>query len=85
MRGMQVQFTPTPDEDIAAAILAALTSYIEPGAPDEPGAAASSAWRAAGVLAAQGLPTARGAGAATWSTAERAGRAGRWSQGIVGI
>jgi hypothetical protein len=86
MSAMQVQFSPTPDDDTAAAILAAIMCYLEPNAlADSMAASPDSAWRAAGMLAAQGLPPSRGATPPTWSTAERTERAAHWSTGIVGM
>jgi hypothetical protein len=83
---MQVQFSPTPADDTAAAILAAIAYYLESNSPTASIAASpGSAWRAANMLAAQGLPPSRGATPPTWSTAERTGRAAHWSTGIVGM
>ena len=75
MRGMQVQLNPTPDDDTAAAILAAIACCLQPNlVGDDIASSPCSAWRAAGILVAQGLPPARGAK-----------RAVRWSSGIVGM
>ena len=81
---MKVECNPVPDDNTAAAILAAIVEYLETGltAAEMP---ARSAWRAAGVLVGQGLPPARGAATPSWSSAERASRAARWSSGIVGL
>jgi hypothetical protein len=82
---MQVQFSPTPGDDTAAAIVAAIACYIESDSTAERIAVPpASAWRGAGLLEAQGLPAARGATPPKWSTAERSQRATRWSAGIVG-
>ena len=83
---MQVQFSPTPDGDTAAAILAAIACCLESDTPTIPLAASTrAAWRAAGVLEAQGLPPSRGAPPPKWSTADRSQRAAHWSTGIVGM
>jgi hypothetical protein len=86
MSAMQIQFHPTPDDDTAAAILAAVACYA---APDPAATAAihpqASAWRTAGQLAAQGLPAARAAAPPSWASADRTSRAARWSAGIVGM
>jgi hypothetical protein len=71
-----------PEDDLVAAALAAVALYTEAAdAPSPP--AARPAWRTAALLAAQGVAPARSP-AVTWATAERAGRAGRWSAGILG-
>jgi len=86
MRAMQVALSPAPDEDTAAAVLAAIACAITQdsalSAADVP---ARASWRVAGVLAAQGLPAARNAAYAAWHAAERARRAERWSSGVVGL
>jgi hypothetical protein len=82
---MQVQFSPLPDEDTAAAILAAIACCLEPAPLDDSSAALGSVWHTAGTLAAQGLPPARGTSSPKWSAAERVARAARWSSGIVGL
>src|SRR5215212_987758 len=86
MRAMQVILSPAPDDDTAAAVLAAIACAIEhDAAGDTADAPARSSWRTAGMLAAQGLPGARNAAYAGWRSAERARRAERWSSGIVGM
>jgi hypothetical protein len=83
---MQVQFSPTPDDDTAAAILAAIACYLESNSPNNPlDASSDSVWRAAGLLEAQGLPTSRGTPPPKWSTADRSQRAAHWGTGIVGM
>jgi len=83
---MQVQFSPTPDDDTAAAILAAIACYVESNSSTNPLAAPSgAAWRGAGMLEAQGLPPSHGAPPPKWSSAGRSQRAAHWSTGIVGI
>jgi hypothetical protein len=85
MPGMQLLLEPTPDEETAAAIVAAVCSYIEQTLGDaHPNEGRRRAWSAAAVLAAQYLPPARNAAHTAWSAAERAARAERWSYGIVG-
>ncbi|HWQ11591.1 MAG TPA: hypothetical protein VNL77_02255 [Roseiflexaceae bacterium] len=80
-----MELTPAPlDEDLAAAVLAAVVLYTEAeAAAEEP--ACRPAWRAAALIAAQGIAPARGVGATSWATAERAGRAARWSTGLLGM
>ena len=86
MRAMQVHMTPTPDQDTAAAIAAAIAcSSMHDEGCDTPDAPARSSWRAAGALAAQGLPPARNGAHAAWHATERARRTERWSYGIVGM
>jgi len=85
MRAMQVTLSPVPDEDTAAAVLAAIACAIEQDSAGDADAPARSSWRTAGVLAAQGLPGARNAANASWHAAERTRRAERWSGGVVGI
>ncbi len=83
---MQVQFSPIPDDDTAAAMLTAIACWLDSvSATDEINESPRSAWRAAGILAAQGLPPSRGATPPKWSTAERTQRATQWSAGIVGM
>jgi hypothetical protein len=83
---MQVTLKPVPDEDTAAAVLAAIACVIEQGtAESTENAPARSSWSSAGLLAAQGLPGARNAAYAGWRSADRARRAERWSGGIVGM
>jgi hypothetical protein len=85
MSSMQVHFHPTPDEDTAAAILAAIACHLDslPAASDE--LPPAPAWRIAARLAAQGQPPVPGASQPAWGGAERSGRAARWSSGIVGM
>ena len=86
MQAMQVTLTPTPDEDIAAAAIAAIACVIaQETADDRPNAPARSAWQVGAALAVQGLPPARNSAFAAWHAAERARRAERWSGGIVGL
>jgi hypothetical protein len=86
MRRMQIRLTPTPDDDIAAAVIAAIAFQIEQAPVDEgPETPARMAWQAAAKFATQGLPPARNGAHASWHAAERARRADRWSYGIVGI
>lgn len=83
---MQIQMTPTPDEATAAALAAAIACVIGQDSVDKRlDSPPHSSWRAAGMLAAQGLPPSRDAAMAAWRTAERARRAERWSYGIVGM
>ena len=86
MQTMHITLTPTPDADTAAAVIAAIACLIAPEtADDTPDTPARSAWRAATVLEAQGMPPARNGTFATWHTAERTRRAERWSGGITGL
>jgi len=83
---MQLTLTPTPDDDTAAAIMAAISWVIQQQQAEgliPP--ARRPAWRAAAVLAAQGLPPTRDVRRATWSAAERTSREGHWSHGIAGL
>ena len=83
---MNISFTPTPDDDTAAAIIGAVSAILaaeDAGAADEP--APRSRWSTAAVLAAQDLPPARHAAEASWAAAERTRRESRWSYGIVGM
>ncbi|MEN9939163.1 MAG: hypothetical protein RLZZ387_5742 [Chloroflexota bacterium] len=81
---MQAINTPDPlDDDFVAAALAAVALFLEAEQGAEE-AAASPAWQVAGVVAAQGVAPARGAPRATWPTADRIARAGRWSAGLLG-
>jgi hypothetical protein len=84
---MNITFNPTPEDDTAAAIVAALAAALaEDAAPAEGSAGQQrSLWSAAGQFAAQGLPPARSAAHAAWAAAERAERERRWSYGIVGM
>ena len=80
--GMNIRIQGTVDEETAAAIVAAaelvLAAEKRATVRAEP---KRSAWATAGRLAALGIPSARGE--AGWSDAERAGRAGRWSSGML--
>ncbi len=82
---MKIDITPTPDDDTVAAIVAALAAY-DAGAPEELADAGprASMWAAASRQAAQGLPPPV-TPAPRWAEAERARRAERWSNGIVGL
>lgn len=71
------------DDDLVAAALAAVGLYLEAESPAEDGAA-RPAWRVAAIVAAQGLAPARGMRRVSWASAERAGRAARWSGGMHG-
>jgi hypothetical protein len=86
MQAMHVTLTPSPDSDIAAAVIAAIAAMIAPEADDDTlDAPMRSAWQAGGALAVQGMPPARNGAFAAWHAAERARRADRWSGGIVGL
>jgi hypothetical protein len=83
---MELHLSPRPDDDTAAAVLAAVAWLIEQKQADQTRDVSDrTAWQAAAVLAAQGLPPARSGAYASWHTADRAGRAGRWSYGMIGI
>ena len=79
---MNIQIDGTIDEETAAAIVAAveLTLAVENRVATQ-AQPQRSPWATAGRLAALGIPSARGS--VGWSDAERVGRAGRWSSGIV--
>jgi hypothetical protein len=74
---MQIKIETPIDEQMAAAIVAALSLLLDADdapVPDlEP---ARSAWAVAGMLEGQGLPGTRAMVA--WATADRIGRASRW-------
>jgi hypothetical protein len=74
---MQIKIETPIDEQMAAAIVAALVLLLDADdafVPDqEP---PRSAWAVAGILAGQGLPGSHATVA--WSTADRIGRASRW-------
>jgi hypothetical protein len=72
------------DDEVAAAI-AAVSYVLERGELVAPQPPERSAWHTAAVLEAQGLPPVRSGAYGSWSTAERARRAHRWSYGIVGM
>ena len=83
---MELHLSPWPEDDIAAAVLAAVACLIEQEQADQTlDAAGCTAWQAAALAAAQGLPPARNGAYASWHTADRARRVGRWSYGIVGL
>ncbi|ABU60316.1 hypothetical protein [Roseiflexus castenholzii] len=73
------------DDDLIAAALAAIHLYLEAEQSEalemKP---PRSAWQVAALVAAQGGVPARGDRAVTWRTVDRAGRAARWSVGILG-
>jgi hypothetical protein len=86
MLNMQVDLTPMPDEETAVAVIAAIAYAIaQDTASDVSPTPTRSSWRAAVMLAAQGMPAARNIAFAKWHAAERAGRADHWSYGIIGI
>jgi hypothetical protein len=86
MLPMKLEMTPTPDEDTAAAVIAAISCLIEQEQTDVlPRAHERTAWRAGAASAAQGLPPARNGAHAGWHAAERTRRASCWSYGIVGM
>lgn len=73
------------DDDLIAAALAAIHVYLEAEQSEAIDVAPPrSVWQAAALVAAQGGVPARGDRAVTWSTVDRAGRAVRWSAGILG-
>lgn len=73
------------DDDLIAAALAAIHLYLEAEQSEAVEAAPPrSAWQAAALVAAQGGVPARGDRTVTWRTVDRAGRAVRWSVGILG-
>lgn len=79
---MQIQIDSQIDDQMAAAIMAAVEIVLSAEDRRAPETDESrSAWSTAGVLASQGLPGARGR--VGWSTADRAGRAARWSNGVL--
>lgn len=85
MDAMNYHFDPTPDDDTAAAILAAIACCLEHERTDAADMLPPrSAWASAAALAAQELPPTRAARPA-WGSAERAKRANLWSSGIVGV
>ena len=86
MHPMNMTFNPAPDDDTAAAIVAALAAALgQKTAPSDEAMPERSLWSAAAQLAVQGLPPARSTAHAAWAGAERAEREHRWSYGIVGI
>jgi hypothetical protein len=86
MHTMQLTLNPTPNQETAAAIAAALACALtQDSAGDEPDALLRSSWQAAAALAAQRLPPTRNGAHAAWHAAERARRAERWSFGIIGM
>jgi hypothetical protein len=73
------------DDDLVAAALAAVCLYLEAEQADAIEEAPSrSSWQTAALIAAQGGTPARSGIAAAWRTADRVGRAARWSAGILG-
>jgi hypothetical protein len=79
-------FSTPIDDDLAAAVVAAVHCFVEQELPHERSALSPRpAWRAAAALAAQRLPPVRNAAYMRWSAAERASREGHWSYGIVGL
>jgi hypothetical protein len=79
------RFSTPIDDDLAAAVIAAVRCFIEQEQPDQRSELPQPAWRAAAALAAQRLPPARNAAYISWSAAERASREDHWSYGIVGL
>lgn len=82
MRAMHAEITPAITDDEVAAALAAVSLYL--AAEGGAGGDARPVWQVAAVVAAQGGAPARGQPRATWAAADRAGRAGRWSAGLLG-
>jgi hypothetical protein len=83
MRAMAVIIAPQSlDEDLAAAVLAALALYLE--AEQQAASATRSAWQVAALVASQGIAPAAGIGQIGWANTDRAGRMGRWSAGMLG-
>ena len=76
---MQIDVTPPVDEEIVAAILAALAALEDQPAPPT---RMPSRWATAGTLAAQGAGAVRAD--ITWRTADRH-RYGRGGAGIPGL
>jgi hypothetical protein len=73
------------DEDLIAAALAAINLYLEVEQVEAVETTSPrNAWQAAALVAAQGGTPARSILAVNWRTADRAGRAVRWSTGILG-
>ncbi|MCS6839464.1 MAG: hypothetical protein NZ699_01515 [Roseiflexus sp.] len=74
------------DDELVAAALAAIHLYLEAEQSEMIEAAPRrTAWQAAALVAAQGGVPARGDSSVTWRTVDRAGRAARWSVGILGM
>jgi hypothetical protein len=74
---MQIKIETPIDDQMAAAIMAALALLLDAeNAPVPDLEPRRSAWARAGILEGQGLPGTRSAVA--WSTADRIGRASRW-------
>ena len=83
---MQIIFeTPDATADEVAAVSAALAALLVDGADDAPADTPAHAWGAAAALEAQGVTPRRGGRYRRWNAVERAGRAARWSSGIVGL
>ena len=79
-------FSTPIDDDLAAAVIAAVHCFIAQELPDQRSELLPRpAWRAAAALAAQRLPPVRNAAYMSWSAAERASRESHWSYGIVGL
>ena len=73
------------DDDLVAAALAAVCLYLEAEQAEAIEEAPSrSAWQAAALISAQGGTPTRSGITAAWRTADRIGRAARWSAGILG-
>ncbi len=73
------------DDDLIAAALAAICLYLEAEQSEAIEVAPPRrVWQAAALVAMQGGVPARGERTVTWSTVDRAGRAARWSAGILG-
>jgi hypothetical protein len=77
---------PPIDDQMVAAALAAVRCYIDQDQGGDPATSSGrTAWSTAAALAAQGQPPTLDRRVARWGSVERAGRAVRWTYGIVGL
>jgi hypothetical protein len=79
--------TPVTEDEVAAA-LAAVRLHLEQTTETnlvETRDVPRSAWHAAALVEARGMPPVRNGAYATWNSIERTSRARRWSKGIIGL
>lgn len=80
----QFSIEPTPSDDQAAAVIAAITAYLAAEESTQPEEAASSGWQSAAKLGVQGLRPMRTAHTPRWGTIERLRRASGF-YGVTGL
>ncbi len=80
----QFSIEPTPSDDQAAAVVAAIMAYLAVEEPTQPEEATPSGWQCAAKLGVQGLRPMRAGHTPRWGTIERLRRASGF-YGVTGL